>query len=162
MKFLNAICILLLIFGFSFFFCQAAQEEEMDLAKVRKAIEDVNLKFGEAFRQGDPAAVADFYTDDAVLLPPNSEIIKGKQSIEAFWSDVIAMGVKDVNLTTVEVMPMGDMACEIGKYSLTIQPEGLEEAIGDNGKFLVIWKQTEDGSWKLHIDIWNTSMPVQQ
>ena len=28
----------------------------------------------------------------------------------------------------------------------------------DSGKFIVIWKQ-EGGQWKLHRDIWNSSMP---
>ena len=161
MEFLKTFCILLLFLGFPFFFCLAAQEEEMDLVQTRKAIEEVNLKFGEAFRQGDSAAIANLYTDDGILLPPNSDVIKGKQGIKAFWSAVIEMGVKDVDLATVEIMVMGNMVCEIGKYSLTIQPEGLEEAIVDNGKYLVIWNKTVDGSWKLHIDIWNTSMPAQ-
>jgi ketosteroid isomerase-like protein len=28
----------------------------------------------------------------------------------------------------------------------------------DRGKYIVIWKR-EQGQWKLHRDIWNTSMP---
>jgi ketosteroid isomerase-like protein len=70
------------------------------------------------------------------------------------------MGVKDGVLTTMDVFGMGDMVCEIGKYDMTIQPEGQEE-IKDNGKYLVIWKKATDGAWKLHVDIWNTSMPAQ-
>jgi hypothetical protein len=31
----------------------------------------------------------------------------------------------------------------------------------DFGKFLVIWRQAEEGIWKLRIDIWNTSLPAQ-
>jgi ketosteroid isomerase-like protein len=40
--------------------------------EVRKAIEKANLKFGEGLRRGDAVAVAALYTDDAILLPPNS------------------------------------------------------------------------------------------
>lgn len=161
MKFMSGVSILFILLSFSLLCCKAPPEEALDLAQVQKAIEEANLKFGEAFRQADPAAVAALYTDDAILLPPNSDIIRGKQGIEAFWQVVIDMGVKDAALTTVEVMGVGDMVCEIGQYTLTIQPEG-QEAMEDKGKYVVIWKQAEDGSWKLHVDIWNTSLPAPQ
>lgn len=145
--------------------CKGTQEQEepeevMDLAQVRQSIEEANIKFGEAFRQGDAVALASFYTDDARLLPPNSEMIQGKEGVETFWAGAFQMGVKDAILTTVDVIGMGDLVCEIGKYVLTIQPEG-QEAIEDRGKYLVIWQKAADGEWKLHVDIWNTSLPTQ-
>ena len=133
--------------------------EGTDIAQVRKAIENGNLKFGEAVRQGNGAAIAALYTDDATLMPPNSEMINGKSGIEAFWKGGLEMGIRDAVLTTVEVLGMGDLACEIGQYKLKIQPGG-QAALEDNGKYIVIWKRQADGSWKLHVDIWNTSMPA--
>ena len=87
----------------------------MDLSQIRPAIEEGNAKFGEAFRQGDSGAVAALYTDDAILLPPNSETIQGKEGIDAFWSGAIQMGVKNAVLSTVNLVDMGDFVCEIGK-----------------------------------------------
>ena len=55
------------------------------------------------------------------------------------------MGIKDAVLTTVEVLGVGDLVCEIGRYDLTIKPEG-HEAIKDIGKYVVIWKRSEEGS----------------
>jgi ketosteroid isomerase-like protein len=133
----------------------------MDLSQIRPLIEEGNAKFGEAFRQGDSGALAALYTGEAILLPPNLDMIQGKEGVEAFWSGAMKMGVKDAVLSTVNLVVMGDLVCEIGKYKLTIQPEG-QEAFEDQGKYLVIWKQDVDGNWKLHIDIWNTSMPAQQ
>ena len=131
----------------------------MDLSQIRQTIGEGNTKFGEAFLQGNAGAVAALYTDDAILLPPNHDILKGKQGIESFWSAAMKMGVKEVVLSTVDLVEMGDFVCEIGKYQLTIQPEG-KEAFEDQGKYLVIWKQTVEGDWRLHIDIWNTNMPA--
>jgi len=133
--------------------------EGTNIAQVRKAIENGNLKFGEAVRQDNGAAIAALYTDDATLMPPNSEMIKGKSGIEAFWKGGLEMGIKDAVLTTVEVLGMGDLACEVGQYKLKIQPGG-QTTLEDNGKYIVIWKKQTDGSWKLHIDIWNTSLPA--
>lgn len=135
-------------------------KEVMDLAQVRQSIEEANIKFGEAFRMGDAAALAALHTEDAKLLPPNSEMIVGREGIEGFHGGGMQMGIKDVILTTTEVLGMGDIVCEIGKYDMTIQPEG-QQTIKDNGKYLVIWKKASDGTWKLHVDIWNSSLPAQ-
>jgi len=131
----------------------------MDVAQVRKAIEDGNLKFGEAVRQGNGAAIGALYTDDATILPPNGEMVKGKPAITAFWTGGLQAGIKEAVLTTVEVLDMGELAFEIGKYALKIQPAG-HGVIEDTGKYVVLWKKQSDGAWKLHVDIWNTSLPA--
>ena len=131
----------------------------MDIAQIRKAIEAANGKFGEAVRKGDGAALAALYAYDAKLLPPNGEMIQGRDGIKAFWAGGLQMGIKDAVLTTIEVLGLGDLVCEIGKYDLTVRPEG-QGTIKDTGKYVVVWKQVGDGIWKLYIDIWNTSKPA--
>jgi uncharacterized protein (TIGR02246 family) len=153
--------VLLLCFSFS---CQQAEQEEpkevMDLALVRQLIEEANIKFGEAVQSGDASGLANLYTEDATLLPPpNAPIIKGREGVEAYWATGFQMGLKEVVLTTVEVMAMGDMVCEIGEADVTFHPEGMD-AFKDKGKYVVIWKNV-GGTWKLHIDIYNSSLPAQ-
>lgn len=161
MKLKNYFFIFAFVFCFVLLSCAPPVTEEMDVDQVRKAIEEANLKFGEAVRLGDATALADLYTEDATLLPPDSDMIQGKQGIEAFWNGGLKMGIKDAVLTTVDVSGSGDLAYEIGKFTLTVQPEG-QEPIEQKGKYVVVWKQTADGSWKLHVDIFNSSMPAQQ
>jgi ketosteroid isomerase-like protein len=48
--------------------------------EVRKAVEKEKLKYVEGIRRGDAAAMAAFFTEDAILLPPNSEIIRGEKN----------------------------------------------------------------------------------
>jgi len=141
---------------------KAEQEEPkgvMDLAQVIQLIEEANVKFGEAVRSGDAAVLASLYTEDARLLPPNKEMIKGREGVEAHFAGGFQMGFKDIVLTTVEVMRIGDMVCEMGKADATIQPEGMD-AIEDKGNYLVIWKKAADGTWKIHVDIWQSSLPA--
>ena len=161
MKFSSYSFIFVFVFCFVLLSCAPPVEEEMDVEQVRKTIEETNLKFGEAIRQGDATALADLYTEDATLLPPDSDMIKGRQGIETFWNGGLQIGIKDAILTTVDLSGSGDLAYEIGKFTLTIQPEE-QEPIEQKGKYVVVWKQTADGSWKLHVDIWNSSMPAQQ
>jgi len=128
--------------------------------EVRKAIEKANLKWCEGLRQSDAAAMAALYTEDAAVLPPNSEMIRGRQGIEKFWGAAIQMGVKDAVLTTLELSGSGDTINEIGNYTLTIHPRG-QKPIEDKGMYIVIWKHTAFG-WKLHRDIWNTNLLPQK
>mgnify|MGYP001064104071 CR=1 FL=1 len=62
---------------------------------VRKAIEKATLKACEGLRQGNVAAITAIYTEDAAILPPNSEMIRGRQAIEKFWKAAMQMGLKD-------------------------------------------------------------------
>ena len=133
----------------------------MDVVHIRKTIEDANRKFGDAVRQGDGAAIGALYTEEATILPPNGEMIKGKPAITAFWTGGLQAGIKEAVLTTAEVLVLGDFALEIGKYALKIQPAG-QAVVADTGKYVVLWKKQPDGVWKLHVDIWNTSLPASQ
>ena len=132
---------------------------KLDVAMARKAIESQDVVFAAAFGRADAAGIAALYMEDATLMPPKGDIIKGKQGVEAFWKGGFEAGLKDVTLTTVDVGGSGDTAYEVGKYALKIQPAG-QDAMSDAGKYLVIWKRQADGTWKVHVDMWNTSMPL--
>lgn len=126
---------------------------------VQSRIEETNARFGAAASRGDMAAVAELYTDDAVLLPPNAEMVRGKQAIKSFFDGLVqAMGMPQLSLQTKEVEEIGDTACEIGQYTLKFQPSG-GEPVTDVGKYVVIWKRDGD-AWKLAVDIWNTNSPL--
>lgn len=127
-------------------------------AGIRKAIEANNKAFMAAFNKGDAAAVGGMYATDAKALPPNGEIVEGRQNIQAFWQGLISAGAKVEALDIVQVDGHGDMATELGKYTLTIPQAGGQSAT-DQGKYLVVWKR-QGRAWKIAFDIWNTSMPL--
>ena len=134
---------------------KAEQEEPKEvvaLAQERQSIAEANIKFGEAVRSGDATALASLYTEDTRLLDPKVGLIQGREGVEAYWAGAFQMGIKEVVLTTMDVMKMDDMVCEFGKADLTIKPEGQDE-IKDVGKYLVIWKKAADGTWKMYVDI---------
>jgi ketosteroid isomerase-like protein len=126
--------------------------------QTRKEIEKANQRFGEGIRQADAVVVGSLYTKDTLLMPPNFETIHGREGTQKFWEGAIKMGVKDAILKTVELIDRGDTAEEIGNYTLKIHPEG-QSPFEDKGKYVVLWKQDADGKWRLHRDIWNSSLP---
>ena len=65
------------------------------------------------------------------------------------------MGIRNIKLTTQEVMGGKDAVAETGKYEMM-------DAGGktlDNGKYIAVWKE-ENGKWKMYRDEWNSAMPV--
>ena len=128
--------------------------------KIRKAVENANRMFGEGFRRADATAIGALYTEDALLMPPNFDMMRGRSSAQGFWGGAIKMGVKEANLTTVELADLGNMVHEVGNYALKIQPEG-KAAFEDKGKYVVLWNKMPDGSLKMHRDIWNSSLPAK-
>lgn len=129
--------------------------------EVRREIEKANGRFGEGIRRGDASAVGALYAEDALLMPPNLEPIRGRDGTAAFWAGAIKMGVKDAVLTTLELRHEGKTVEEVGNYRLKIHPEG-QEPFEDHGKYMVLWKLDADGTWRLHRDIWNSSLPVRK
>jgi ketosteroid isomerase-like protein len=67
----------------------------------------------------------------------------------------MGMGIKTVKLETLELEVHGEAAVEVGTY--TLGAEGGQTI--DHGKYVVVWKN-DAGSWRLHRDIWNSSMPA--
>ena len=101
------------------------------------------------------AAIAALYTSAGVLLPTGMEPIRGAAGIAAFWAGAMKMGIARVKLDTQDVEELSDTAIELGHYRLF----GAEGQPLDHGKYLVVWKE-QQGQWRLHQDIWNTSQPA--
>ncbi|MFQ5744454.1 MAG: YybH family protein [Acidobacteriota bacterium] len=120
---------------------------------VRSAIEAANKKWEAAASRSDGAGVAALYTAHGELLPAQSDFVRGTQAIGRFWQAVFDSGIKGASLSTVEVEGCGHTAYETGTYE-------LRDADGkalDHGKYVVVWKREGD-AWKLHRDIWTTSI----
>jgi uncharacterized protein (TIGR02246 family) len=122
---------------------------------ARPAIEAAGKKFTDAIGKGDAAAIAQLYTTNAQTFPPNGEIANGRDAIQEMWQGEIDSGMKGATFKTLEVETFGDTAYEVGTYEIT--GDGGKHL--DHGKYIVVWKR-EGGSWKLHRDIWNSSMPA--
>ena len=119
---------------------------------IREAIDAGNRDFMAAVRAGNAAGIAALFTADAVLLPPNSDFVRGNQAIQAFYQAGAAMGIESTTIETISVEAHGETAIELGKYTLHARG-GITL---DHGKYIVIWKN-DGGRWKLHHDIWNSS-----
>jgi ketosteroid isomerase-like protein len=83
--------------------------------------------------------------------------VKGTAAITKFVQGMLDEGVGSVALTTLEVVGQGRYATEVGSYVMS-DKAGKEI---DHGKYMELWR-LEKGEWKLHRDIFNSSVPPKK
>jgi uncharacterized protein (TIGR02246 family) len=103
-----------------------------------------------------------FYSDDAVVLPPNEPTATSRESIRRSVGELLGLPGVSVNWqpTKVEVSKSGDIAYLYGTYDLSMTgPKGEPET--DHGKVAEIWKKQADGGWRCAVDTWSSDLPAQ-
>jgi len=145
--------ILLALLVLSVFTVASAKTKEVP--PVRQAIEQANEVFMAAFNAHDGAALAELYTEDAQLGPPNVDFVIGKEAIASFWPAIFSMGIDSALLEIREVDALGNTAVEVSNYTLYL----ADGQIADQGKYIVVWKRIS-GQWFIHRDIFNSSLPI--
>jgi ketosteroid isomerase-like protein len=120
-------------------------------------IHEGNKRFVQAVRAGDSATMPSLYTRDAKILPPNGDAVVGAVAIAQFWQAFSELGIAEARPVTLEVIPMGDYALEVGETTVF----GKDGALVDRGKIMVLWKN-EEGVWKMHRDTWNSNVPLPE
>ncbi|MEE9325214.1 MAG: nuclear transport factor 2 family protein [Dehalococcoidia bacterium] len=89
------------------------------MVTTAERVAQANRVLMEGFERQDPAMVASVYDENAQVLPANSSPVVGKKAIQDFWGEVFeGLGVKRVNLKTVNIEEEGDLIVERGDYEL--------------------------------------------
>jgi uncharacterized protein (TIGR02246 family) len=131
-----------------------------DVEEARKGIDATNAKYRQAVQKGEAAAIAELYTPDAIVMPNDAPIVRGRKGIEEMWKEVFAAGAKDLVLKTITVERNGEVAWEVGEATFKSEPPG-GKPVDEATKYLVVWKLGGDGTWLLDRDIWNRNAPAK-
>jgi len=123
------------------------------ISDIQTTIQALSENLESALESGNAAKMAEFYTENGMLLPAGSGFVKGKKAIKEYWQASIDMGIKNLKLDIIEVEKHDDTAIEMSKFTLI----SADDQVIDSGKGIVIWKN-KNGAWKLHRDIWNSSI----
>jgi uncharacterized protein (TIGR02246 family) len=129
---------------------------------TEEALAQSNRRFADAAAAGDAEAMASVYTDDAELLPPNTETLRGRSAIERFWQGAIEMGIRGLELETLQLEQTDGLAYEIGHYTLNFEPRDGAH-VTDLARYVVVHRR-HDGRWQRAVEIfnWNTPWPDEQ
>ncbi|MCB0582696.1 MAG: DUF4440 domain-containing protein [Phaeodactylibacter sp.] len=103
--------------------------------------------FTKAYRQADPAMVANLYTTDAYYLEPNALIIQGRDAIQANFARYLGRFTPgagpDITFEIIDRRISGNQGYDIGYYL----NDGKRA-----GKFIVLWQRQPDGKWLIRGD----------
>ena len=132
--------------------CQPAPAlSEADL----QAIQAMTQQFEEHVNAKNWDAVSQLYTEDAVLMPPNAPTVEGRTAIREFFAALPP--VAEFSSKDDTIVGLGELAYVYGRYVLSLDLEGSPV---DSGKYLDIRRRQADGSWKMSVDIFNSSIPL--
>jgi uncharacterized protein (TIGR02246 family) len=122
----------------------------------RTTIRDIIAKFDRDMLASDWTAAVSVYTEDAVLMPPNAPMLRGRTEIRKFFEAYPK--IREFKQTPLEIAGEGDVAFPWGTYDLVTAPDGVT-AIKDKGKVLAVWHKQPDGKWLVTRVCWNSDLP---
>ena len=129
-------------------------------ADMKAKFNDLNKMFSEMMLDNDLEGMLKYYADNAISLPSYQPMLRGHDAMRESHKkqhEQSDMKVTAFELITTDVIVEGNMAIDIGTYTISmIMPE--MGAIDDHGKYMNVWEKQDDGSMKIKADIWNTDM----
>ena len=125
-----------------------------------KAVRDADEAWSMAAAAKEVDKTVAFYSDDAVVMPPNTERVTTKEAIRKIWKDLLTDAKLSWKASKVEVAKSGDIAFISGTYEVTMNDVVTGKPVNDHGKYLEVWEKQTDGSWKCGADIWNSDVPL--
>lgn len=120
------------------------------------AVRAADAQWSKAAAANDIERTIAFYSDDALVMPPNGVMAKDKGAERKAWSEILAPGT-NLSWTAGKIVSSkgGDMVYDVGIYTLITTPAKGKQTT-DGGKYLAVWKKQADGKWKAVAATWNS------
>jgi ketosteroid isomerase-like protein len=127
-----------------------ATAAQANIAADEQTIRGTAERWVQLIRSKDAAAIAQLYTEDGALMPPNMPIATGRPAIEQVWASMMRTPGFDLTFAPEQILvaESGDLALDRGTYRLS----------EDTGKYVVVWRKV-GGEWKAAADIFNSDKP---
>ena len=133
--------------------------QPIDIEAERAALRNADVEWSNAASLKDVDGFMSFFTDDAILLPPNIDFLRGKEKLRELVSVMLASADFTWKPLEVEISGSGDLGYTIGTYE-QVMIDSLGNSVMTRGKYLTAWKKQADGSWKVAADMWSSNQPV--
>ena len=134
-------------------------ENASNTPPAERILRDLDAQWAKAAAAKDVERTIGYYSDDAIVLPPNATSAATQETIRNVWKDMLASPGLAITWkpTTVQLSKSGDMGWVSGTYELTMN-DASGKPIKDRGKYLEVWEKQSDGNWKCRADMWNSDL----
>ncbi len=128
----------------------------VDPQTSEEAVRAADAQWSQAAAANDVERTIAFYSDDALVMPPNGVMAKDKGAERKAWSEILGPGT-NLSWTAGKIVSSkgGDMVYDVGIYTLITNPAKGKQTT-DGGKYLAVWKKQADGKWKAVAATWNS------
>jgi uncharacterized protein (TIGR02246 family) len=124
---------------------------------VESLIRNLDQDFVTSFNTGNYDQVAALFAQDGAFMAPHHDPAYGPKAVERLLRQCAEAGYEDLRLETVRVETSGDLAMEIGRYTVAIrQLDGT--ILADRGKYVKAWRRL--GAWLIVADCWSSNLPA--
>lgn len=139
----------------------APSEHASSVQPAERTLRDLDAQWSKAAAAKDLEQTVAYYSDDAIVLPPNMTSATTREAIRNAWKDLLASPgfVITWKPIRVELGKSADLAWVSGTYEVTMN-DLTGKPLHDRGKYLEVWKRQPDGSWKCGADMWNSDLPL--
>ena len=121
---------------------------------VESQLRDLTQDFAMSFNTGNYDQAASLFANDGELMAPLYEGAHGPKAVERLLRQLGDAGYGDLRMETLRVEYSGDMAMEVGRFSLVVRnADGT--MIPERGKYVKVWRRL--GVWRLLADCWSRS-----
>ena len=135
-------------------------KRQASVVEEEQTIRDLDVRWAQTAATHDVDATVAYYTDDAVLLPPNEPLVTGKAALRASWATLLSPNVVlSWKANKVDVAQSGDLAYLVGSYELSSK-DAQGRPVSDRGKIIEVFRKQADGSWKVVADMYNSDLPA--
>lgn len=124
---------------------------------VQSAVRELTQDYVTAFNTGNYDHASALFAADGFLMPPQRDAVQGPNAIELMLRKLGEAGYQNLRLETIRVEQSGDIAMEIGRYTVAIQ-QANGTTIADRGKFVQVWRRL--GIWLMTANCWNSDLPT--
>ena len=124
---------------------------------VQSLIRNLAQDFVTSFNTGNYDQVAALFAQDGAFMAPHHDPAYGPKAVERLLRQFGEGGYEDLRLETIRVEASGDLAMEIGRYTVAIrQSDGT--VLADRGKYVKAWRRL--GAWLIVADCWSSNLPA--
>ena len=124
---------------------------------VQSAVRELTQDYVTAFNTGNYDHASALFAADGFLMAPQREAVQGQKAIELMLRKLGEAGYQNLRVETTRVEQSGDMAIEIGRYTVAIR-QANGTTIADRGKFVQAWRRL--GIWLMTANCWSSDLPA--
>lgn len=126
---------------------------------VPSLLRNLAQDFVTSFNTGNYDHASALFAQDGAFMAPHYEPAYGPKAVERLLHQFADAGYEDLRLETSRVETSGEMALELGRYTVAIrQPDGA--ILADRGKYVKAWRRL--GVWLIVADCWSSNLPLHR